>query len=150
MRRERFVVRHGQQLAVIVATDDAVQAIQLGGALLGFRCRGLELFARHVGRVKRCSGWLGPHALDERRITAETIPRAIVDLRETACLRIRDRAQQFLLVPVGLEPEGRVHFPTGLDEQLEHALLLRTQAAAVGGQSHLCVHTFRVPRAGLQ
>ncbi len=94
--------------------DHRIQALELRVF------RGFELFPRHVLGIEPRSGRLGTGAVDEGRVVAETVPGPVVDLREAAQRRVLDRAQQPVLLAIGLEPERLVHVVAGLDHELQH------------------------------
>ena len=113
------VVRHGTQRALRVATQHRVLAARTG------QVGALELLLGHVERIELGARGLRTDARHERRVVGETVPRAVVDRRETLRVRVAGQAlEQRVAVAVGLLPEQAVHDVRSVDEQAEHAALV--------------------------
>ena len=125
-----LVVGHRQQIAVFVAHQEGVQAGLVG------QIGSLEFLLGHVGRIKIGAQRFRADAFDERRIAAEAIPGAVIDLREAARGLVFDTAQQRFLVAIGFVPKTFVHQLGGLDQQGDHLLFVVAQLAQVGRQPH--------------
>ncbi len=132
---EIVAVRGGGEVTVLIAEDHRILAVE-GGRLLGMLLEVLGEFGLgHIRRVEAGATRLGADAGDKRFVTLQAVPGAVVDLGEAAHVGIGDALQQGLLVTVGLQPEGVVHFLRRVDEQREHLAFGMGQGGEVGRQS---------------
>ncbi len=127
---EELAVRDRLQRPVVVAANHRVEARQRLVA------RGLDLFLRHVRRVEVGAGRLLTHAVEERFVGIQPVPRSVVDQRELPQRGIGDRTEKPALVAVGLLPERVVHRLRGLDQQLEEPAVGGVERRDVGRQRY--------------